>query len=477
MKTPHMKTPHIRSTDMKATDRKPVSLRWRLLLPLVMTAIVISALLYFTMRNVTTQAVQATQDALLETAALSILEQTRTIEDDVEVDLPYNIFTMLGATSEDKVYYRIDLDGAFLTGYEDLAPNIIPQQEDRPVFSSIDFRDNKLRQATIHRGFVVRGKIKFVRITIAQTQLFQETIIRDISRSASIIGISFFGFAIFMALLVTTSFLRPIKLLADAVSRRGPNDLRPVKHPTPEELAPLVLSLNGFIARLRTTLRQTETFIAEAAHHIRTPLSLVKSESQLALSKSTNAHNREHLRNIIQAVDQSSRSASQLLDHAIVLYRAEQVDELHLDLTVVIQNLVENIQPAASLKDINIVADLDITSSIFIMADRVLVEVALRNMLDNAIKYSQPDQTIHVTLGVVKSMAKISVMDQGRGLEGINQRGLKQRFKRGSNVDDVIGSGLGLAIVWEICAALSGKFTLKNNKGDGACAVLYLPVC
>ena len=121
MKTPHMKTPHIRSTDMKATDRKPVSLRWRLLLPLVMTAIVISALLYFTMRNVTTQAVQATQDALLETAALSILEQTRTIEDDVEVDLPYNIFTMLGATSEDKVYYRIDLDGAFLTGYEDLA--------------------------------------------------------------------------------------------------------------------------------------------------------------------------------------------------------------------------------------------------------------------------------------------------------------------------------------------------------------------
>ena len=117
-----MKTPHIRSTDMKATDRKPVSLRWRLLLPLVMTAIVISALLYFTMRNVTTQAVQATQDALLETAALSILEQTRTIEDDVEVDLPYNIFTMLGATSEDKVYYRIDLYGALLTGYESPPP-------------------------------------------------------------------------------------------------------------------------------------------------------------------------------------------------------------------------------------------------------------------------------------------------------------------------------------------------------------------
>jgi two-component system sensor histidine kinase TctE len=462
---------------MKSSGKKPVSLRWRLLLPLVVTAIVISALLFFTMRNVTTHAVQATQDALLETAALSILEQTRTIENDVEIDLPYNIFTMLGATSEDKVYYRIDLDGDFLTGYEDLKPGIIPEQEDRPVFSSIVFRNSKLRQATIHRGFVVRGETKFVRITIAQTQLFQETIIRDISQTASIIGISFFGFAIFMALFVTTSFLRPIKLLADAVSRRGPNDLRPVRHPTPEELAPLVQSLNGFIARLRTTLRQTETFIAEAAHHIRTPLSLVKSESQLALSKSTNAHNREHLRNIMQAVDQSSRSASQLLDHAIVLYRAEQADELRLDLNVVIQNVVENIQPAASLKDINIASDLDTGASVFIMADRVLIEVALRNMLDNAIKYSQPDQTILVTLGMSNSMAKISVKDQGRGLEGINQRGLKQRFKRGSNVDDVIGSGLGLAIVWEICTALHGRFTLKNNKGGGACAILYLPAC
>jgi two-component system sensor histidine kinase TctE len=98
-------------------------------------------------------------------------------------------------------------------------------------------------------------------------------------------------------------------------------------------------------------------------------------------------------------------------------------------------------------------------------------------MLDNAIKYSQPDQTILVTLGMSNSMAKISVKDQGRGLEGINQRGLKQRFKRGSNVDDVIGSGLGLAIVWEICTALHGRFTLKNNKGGGACAILYLPAC
>lgn len=477
MTSPDMKPSGMKPSGMKSVERKPVSLRWRLLLPLVVTAIVISALLFFTMRNVTTHAVQATQDALLETAALSILEQTRTTEDDVEIDLPYHIFTMLGATSEDKVYYRIDLDGAFLTGYEDLVPNIMPQQEDRPVFSSVVFRDSKLRQATIHRGFVVRGKTKFVRITIAQTQLFQETIIRDISRTASIIGISFFGFAIFMALFVTTSFLRPIKLLADAVSRRGPNDLRPVRHPTPEELAPLVQSLNGFIARLRTTLRQTETFIAEAAHHIRTPLSLVKSESQLALSKSTNVHSREHLRNIMQAVDQSSRSASQLLDHAIVLYRAEQADELRLDLNLVIQNIVENIQPVASLRDINITSNFDTDASIFIMADRVLVEVALRNMLDNAIKYSEPDQTIHVSLGTSNNMAKITVRDQGRGIKGVNQRGLKQRFKRGSNVDDVIGSGLGLAIVWEICTALHGTFTLKNNKGDGACAVLYLPVC
>ena len=120
---------------------------------------------------------------------------------------------------------------------------------------------------------------------------------------------------------------------------------------------------------------------------------------------------------------------------------------------------------------------VDLKAPVFIMADRMLVEVALRNILDNAVKYSPPDQTGRIMLDQQKTMAQICVIDQGRGIKGVNIKGQHKRFKRGSNVDDVVGSGLGLAIINEICATFGGKFNLKNNRSGGACAIIQLPLC
>jgi two-component system sensor histidine kinase TctE len=159
----------------------------------VVTAVIISILLFVTMRQVTKQAVQATQDALLSTAVSSILQQTRSRDSNVDIDLPYDIFTMLGAISQDKVYYRVDLDGVFLTGYEDLAPLMDGPLSDRPLLTSQSFKGEHVRQATIMQSFLIDGQAKILRVTVAQTQLFQEAILREISRNASIIGLSFFG--------------------------------------------------------------------------------------------------------------------------------------------------------------------------------------------------------------------------------------------------------------------------------------------
>ena len=132
---------------MRFLPQTPLSLRWRLLLPLVSAAIVISLLFLLVMRQITEQAVQATQDALLKTAVSSILEHTRSTDYNVEIDLPYDVFTMLGAISEDKIYYRIDLDGDLLTGYEELElASTAPVGLD-PVLSSTVIRGvNKHRQ-------------------------------------------------------------------------------------------------------------------------------------------------------------------------------------------------------------------------------------------------------------------------------------------------------------------------------------------
>ena len=106
---------------LKATfNFKNSSLRRRLLIQLLLVAALLSALLYFAVRSVADKAAEATLDNILGASTTSIAEQLRSSNDEILVDIPYSAFSMLGAISEDKVFYRIDADGVTLTGYDDL---------------------------------------------------------------------------------------------------------------------------------------------------------------------------------------------------------------------------------------------------------------------------------------------------------------------------------------------------------------------
>ena len=263
-------------------------------------------------------------DGLLKAAAVSILEKVGISDGALFFDLPYDTFTILGSIGEDRIFYRIDANSTFLTGYEDLPISDTYGDERTPAFASIEYRGGILRLAAIEKPVLVEGQSIRIRVLIGQTSNFQAQLLSQLTENLLIIVLSFCLFVGLLALLTVNSMLNPIRRLADAVDRRGPNDLRQVDHPTPQELEPLLNALNDFISRLNGALKQTEIFIAEAAHHIRTPLATVKSEGELALRKARKPENRAHLRNIVRSVEQANRSATQLLDHAVVLYRMEQ---------------------------------------------------------------------------------------------------------------------------------------------------------
>jgi two-component system sensor histidine kinase TctE len=108
-----------------------------------------------------------------------------------------------------------------------------------------------------------------------------------------------------------------------------------------------------------------------------------------------------------------------------------------------------------------------------------LLQNALRNILDNAIKYSPADSDITVTLARDAHNHILSITDQGRGFAGANLSDHLQRFKRGTNVHDIVGSGLGLTIVDEVARAHGGRVEITNHtdpEGGGACVSLYLPL-
>ena len=455
-------------------SRGAPSLRRRLVVQLIALSAVLAIALYVAVRLGAERASEATLDGILGAATSTIAEELRSVEGGAEMDLSPGTFSMLAAMGEERIFHRIDINGVPVTGYDDLPQPPEAPTALQPVFYDAVYRDADLRLAAVARSLMIENRAAPVLVIVGQTREAQRAIALDLANRAAALGLAVFLVAVPLSLLAARTLLRPIGRLAEAVGRRGGHDLRPVRHPAPAELMPLVEQLNAFIARLRQTLAQTETFIAEAAHHIRTPLATLRSEAEMALRQAGDEPTRVRLRGMIRATEESARSANQLLDHATVLFRADQKALDRVDLGAMAAALADRFRPTAELKDMEIRLDLP-AQVLETSGDAVLIEAALRNLIDNAVKYSPEDSTVEIALAVDGGFARLDVRDRGRGLGGETQAALSQRFRRGANAGGVVGSGLGLTIVSETAAAMDGRFALIEREEGGTCATLWFP--
>ena len=451
------------------------SIRQRLVLILLVVAAVLAGLLYLSVRTVADAAVETTQDAILGAATVAIAEELRGGEDGITVEIPYAAFSMLGATGQDRVFYRILVGEETVTGYADLPLPNTSLSGLTPTFTSQVYQGVTVRTGAVSRSVLVDGTSQVVTVLVAQTRTAQEAISRQMANRAAALGLGFFAFAAILSIFTARSVLTPLNRLAEAMGRRGPQDLRPVERAVPTELAPLMHALNGFIARLRGALTRTETFITEAAHHVRTPLATVRVQAEIAMRQTDDDALRATLRNVIRAVDDSARSAGQLLDHATVVYRTDQRADEQVALGPLVLDVVDSFSPTADMRDIALRTRVP-DDVIELQFDRLLIESALRNLIDNAVKYSFADSEVDVELSVKDRMAMLKVLDRGRGIGAGNTAQLAGRFRRGENVGDVIGSGLGLTIVRDVARAIGGSFEITERSGGGTCAILLLPL-
>lgn len=446
------------------------SIRRRLLLQLFIIAAILSVAFTLIVRVVAERAAADTQDNILLASATSIADALYSERGKIAVEIPYSALSMLGAISEDRVFYSVAVGDAHLTGYDDLQ---LPQQLSTP-FATFFYRGEEVRAVQVARVVSAGGRKRSATVVVAQTRLGLAAISSRISVVAAMVGLGFFLLATALSLVAAQSTLAPLNRMTRSVTRRGPNDLRPVETPAASELAPLVEALNGLMARLKTSLLQSEDFIAEAAHRVRTPLATVRAQAQVALRRSVQPENKAALRAMIRAVDESSRSAGQLLDHAMVSFRTDQLEVVSLDLVAITRETVSHILPTAELKDLRIIEDYAVARA-DIMGDEILLQNALRNVLDNAIKYTPTEGNITVCVTGGESFT-VSITDEGRGFGAVDLNTLTDRFSRGQNVDDVVGSGLGLTIADEVATAHGGHLELSSNmKGPGACVSFIFP--
>lgn len=454
------------------TRNLPVSgsLRNRLVLTLIGGAAILALLLFFTVRNYATQVAQQGQDNILAASVASILDAATIRDGNVEIDIPYASFSMLGTSSDDRVFYAIYQDQTFLSGYSDLA--IVPVSLDRRgAFETVTFRRETVRLVTASRTLIGADKRTRIRVSVAQTQDALAGTLDQISRNAAVFGTGFFALATLLSFWATSATIGQLKRLTTSVTRRGPQDLRPFEKPVPAEMLPLVTSLNSLMGRLDQSLSQSEDFIAEAAHRVRTPLATVRSYAEATLQRVDKEENRQAMRSMVRAIDESSRAAGQLLDHAMITFRADHLDRQDIDLVDLVQDLVMGLTPIAEMKDVEL--RLDSNGQAAFSGDPILIQNAVRNLIDNALKYAPSESSVNIQ---VKGSPKIAIIvsDSGPGYPTDELDSLAARFKRGKNAEGTIGSGLGLTIAKDVAMAHGGDLILTNNPKGGACAVLSL---
>lgn len=436
-------------------------------------AAIVASLAVISWGMVTSFALEAagrTQDNILAASATSIAETLRSEGGQIRLELPYAAFSMLGAISEDRVFYRVAAGDEVLTGYADLeGPAVTPGA---PRFATLDYRDASVRAVSVMRVILSNGEPVPVTVTVAQTRDGVQGIAAGLSRQAAVLSVVVFLLAVGMSAYAVRSSLLPLNTMAQHVATRGPSDLRPLRRRGPPELMPLVRALNRLMERLGASIRRSEDFIAEAAHRVRTPLAIVRTQAEIALHSVAEESQKQTLRRVIRAVDDSSRSASQLLDHAMVSFRADDLAQERLDLPALVSAVAEALRPTAEMKDIDIALTL---SEVTVEGDAILLQNALRNVLDNAIKYSPAETIVRVDVARSGREARVCVRDEGPGFGSGPAASLTERFRRGDKVEGIVGSGLGLTIADEAIRAHGGRLKMEKAEGGGACVRLILP--
>lgn len=242
--------------------------------------------------------------------------------------------------------------------------------------------------------------------------------------------------------------LAPLRQLTGELQHRRADDLQPVAvQAAPADLRPLLAAMNGLFERIGQALERERRFTADAAHELRTPLAAVKTQAQVALGATDDAERGRALANVVSGTDRAARLVEQLL----VLARLDPQTTLPQGQTVSLHELaarcIAEVAPAAAAK--NVEMSLSPGAEANVAGDAILLGVLLRNLLDNAVRYTPAGGEVAVDLSRTQDAVLLTVSDSGPGIPEAERTQVLDRFYRvlGSGEE---GSGLGLSIVKRI---------------------------
>jgi two-component system OmpR family sensor kinase len=272
--------------------------------------------------------------------------------------------------------------------------------------------------------------------------------------------------AVLLVLFVVGLALRPVTTLSNAIGTRSAEALEPIeiRSGVPVEFVPLVKGVNDLLARLDVALRSQRTFVADAAHELRSPLTALKLQLQLAVRDGALHGNSELLTKIEERLNRTIHMVQQLL----ALAREDAGSYIPadmLDLREVALQVVGDASILAEQKQIDLGLEANSAAPLFVTGERAAISVLLANLVDNAIRYSRSGGKVDVSIGQQQGRSWIEVTDNGPGIAPEEMSRVFDRFYRGEGAAEQ-GSGLGLAIAGRI-AQRHGAALAAVNRSPG----------
>ncbi len=291
----------------------------------------------------------------------------------------------------------------------------------------------------------------------ARATLINNMLIRDISLTLFIYLLS--GILIWLAI---DRGLKSIRFFAKEMAERAVDHLKPVDlNEVPVEINPLVDELNKLFLRLQQAFEREQRFAAEAAHELHTPLAALKTQAQVALKTTDPQECYLNLKQVIASVDRCAHVIQQLL--TLCRLSPETILPEHftqVNLSRIAAEVIAQLAPDAVLKRIEIeliAKDSDYT----LFGNTTGLHVLIRNLVDNAIRYTPTGGSINVLITNKTDSITLHVIDNGPGIPDKLRNRVFERFFRilGTNAQ---GSGLGLAIVEQITKLHKGSIRLDT---------------
>lgn len=280
--------------------------------------------------------------------------------------------------------------------------------------------------------------------------------------------------AAFLSLMIWFIVNRGLGTIMDVtreIKDRAPLNLKPVNlAKTPLEIKPLAQELNNLFARLRDAFFREKRFSADAAHELRTPLAALRVQAHVALNATDENERRNALFKVLKGVERSTHVVQQLLTLNRATSNPADYYNNKVALNKEASKIIGDLVPLAKEKNISIelIAPED---QVIIISNTIMIGVLIKNLVDNAIRYIQPEGKIQVIVDSDEQHVYLKVIDDGPGISPELRERVFDRFFRVIG-NEVSGSGLGLSIVKEIIQASDATIAMQTPKSGKGLEVL-----